>query len=499
MWRWFLALPLIAIVWVVLITQQGDGLGGAPSPGRVADEVSDPHGAKLALVDRDEAHRTVSIEDVEQDVVVATAPEETVREVILRASVERADGAIEPVSGLRLRVKGRGREAKPLDGLELRTNARGEANLVAEPGAEFDLELVIDSLPEEVIFQIELPQDRAETVNWSRLEVAAGSGPQVIELRMSRELEISGWLEGDEAQAGDWVVRADLLVTPGSGVRQVTSRRAAMDGAGGFRISPLPSGEYMVGITGPRGTSEPSGAPLRRYVDLRQGSMTRLTFDTTRAGATLSGRVLDSRGEPVEGIDIEIYYLELAEFPVPTHVGRGWSDAAGSAVTDEFGRYACDGVAAGLVGVQAGLKATSKNPNLRVLAIGPERLEVEVPDHPGGEVSVPDIPVVVAHSFVVEGRFESSDGEPVNFRDMLMRVEFTTPKIRSHAGWGPQTHPFFEYSEANGRFTLQCDTPSPRVRAELIEDGTRRVLWSQEFDPVPDTRLEDQRYTIQGP
>ncbi len=416
---------------------------------------------------------------------------------------------------LKIRVLGErgGVTAQPVPGVEFRwsdskqnsarktSDARGELWFEAEPDTSYDLELSTSSLPEGLLLNTSLVKEREPWKKLQNFVLRQAEPSPVYELSLSSAREISGWVANFPSGTGEtWNAVASLLVTPHGGVRQVQELRAPLDAQGRFRLAPLPGQEYLVHVEHLSGPSltPPSGffRSPRQFVDLRELPSAEVIFRFPGAGGTIHGRVLSEEGEPVPGLDVRAYYLELGEHPRPDYVGFNWADSIGNAWTDELGRYEISGFVEGTAAIQVGADVMSNRfDGPRKLATGPPRLLVESSGE-AERIEVPDVRVFLSHAYQVSGVvLDASTGQPSKFRNLELLAEFTSPKIPIHEGWGTQSEPRVRVQRLDGSFALECDTPAPDIRLVLRDRRSGEIHEERILAPVPDEVVEGLELT----
>lgn len=166
-----------------------------------------------------------------------------------------------------------------------------------------------------------------------------------------------GWIGGRVIQnysypdtADRHVPVEDAMVTVSTPSRKQRTERVNPDGT--FRVDGLPPGRYVLGFQSP---SFSTGGPYQAEVSVPAGgcSISNPSFDSR---ASISGRVLDWRGRPLQGIPLDLHQFNK-------HLKHRWVPGT-HAQTDRHGRFRIEPAPSGslVVGVNLGGAATRHQP-----------------------------------------------------------------------------------------------------------------------------------------
>jgi hypothetical protein len=149
---------------------------------------------------------------------------------------------------------------------------------------------------------------------WSQpLSIEPGSPAPRVEVTLSRGAVLSGRVVSER---GEPVEGAGISLSDGEPGLGLTAPETVSDAEGTYRLEGAPSGPHQVQVL------HPDYLPERRQLELGESETVR-DF-TLKAGAALSGQVVDDQGDPVSGATVTV-----AAETDPISVPQRWTDAEG--------------------------------------------------------------------------------------------------------------------------------------------------------------------------
>jgi hypothetical protein len=150
-----------------------------------------------------------------------------------------------------------------------------------------------------------------------------------------KDANIFGKVSQRTIKASERAAGITVSVADPSGRERTTST----DAGGAYSITGLVPGEYVVSLSIPKGMT---GSSTSRRVQLHEQGCAEASFWITIDGR-ISGHVLDSGGQPVQGIHVVLAYFDSPNF----NARNGYVPYDRSAYTDDHGSYEFGGLLPG--------------------------------------------------------------------------------------------------------------------------------------------------------
>jgi carboxypeptidase family protein len=277
---------------------------------------------------------------------------------------------------------------------------------------------------------------------------------------------------GDAIPGAEVRATRSNVVETGQSVATRSSAVTTTDAAGRFSVGLLDDGEYQVQaskaahvIADDRPWSEPRST---QRVKVSGGVADAVRLALARGGI-ISGTIVDSAGEPLQGVRVRALRLR-SENGQSVAVASGWDRS-----TDERGRYRLFGLPSGFYVLVASMGAEASaidRAQHRGFALtyfpgtpsieGAQALRVQA----GAELAALDLTIAPTVTARVTGRAFDSDGEP-----LAGRVQMTISRRTS----GITTEPVTTRVNADGTFELTGVPPGTYVLHATAEGGFGRA------------------------
>lgn len=306
---------------------------------------------------------------------------------------------------------------------------------------------------------------------------------------------------------GDPVVGATVQALSAEPGLESVAQTAVTDAAGAFLLDALFPHAYALRIQhrGPPTARLRDGRALAQlalpppmFLDLRDGSRDGVVLRITAGDVVVLGRVVDETGLPFEGLTVTASYTGPANAaePVAASYRFTWNDKAGRAKTDRGGRFRLEGLHRAPLRIQVGADAASNaGPERRLLARGPDSVELALADSPRTRYDLGDIEVLRSHPYAVSGQLvltaERFGGKRLRLSAMVVDGAFPADAEPAEAGWGIQRRPYAQYDRSTGAFRVSCDTPRERMLLRVYPYGREELVKELVFYPQPDFEERD--------
>ncbi|QDV09704.1 hypothetical protein Poly30_52630 [Planctomycetes bacterium Poly30] len=316
----------------------------------------------------------------------------------------------------------------------------------------------------------------------SFVQVADGESVEVT-LRVFRIRSLSGWVSSAEGEGlGGITVRAQGIAPGMSGLSHDVV--TALDGA--FEFEKLLPEVYGISVIDAGVHAEALSSlprPPRQLFDLRHGPCSGVEVRLGPGPITISGRVVDERGEPFADVSVLAYYAGDETHGVALEFERAfnWSDHALRVRSDGEGRFRIPGLRGVPIRVQVGAEEAANGEGRRARFV-PAPVEVPLGERSRGTVVVGPLVLERSRRFVARGRIvlgaEELGGVRLKHgRLRVVGVPYAEVTL-AHGLPGQETRPLVQFDRRSGELTVSC------------ESTRGSCAFTVELQGHPDTRKE---------